>query len=110
MAGFNNNLTLNQNSHTFEELEDRLKAVTWDWQVDGDEAASMANLDKLRSAQAAYNAIRRDQGGLGKSEPGKPAFDKDVLLRVHELWNKYANHAFKIEEVEIPSSIGSITD
>ena len=110
MAGYNNNLTLHETGHTFTELEDRLKAVTWDWQIDGDETTSQSNLDKIRSAQAAYNAIRRDQGGLGKSEPGKPAFDKDVLIRVHELWNKYANHAFAIEEVEIPRSIGSITD
>tara|TARA_B100000131_G_scaffold291340_1_gene304820 strand:+ start:333 stop:650 length:318 start_codon:yes stop_codon:yes gene_type:complete len=105
MAGFNNNLTLNQNSHTFEEFEDRLKAVTWDWQIDGDEAASMANLDKLRSAQAAYNAIRRDQGGLGKSYPGNPAYDVEVLQKVHDLWNKYAGMGYKLDEVEIPSLV-----
>ena len=69
MAGYNNNLTLHETGHTFTELEDRLKAVTWDWQIDGDETTSQSNLDKIRSAQAAYNAIRRDQGGLGKSEP-----------------------------------------
>jgi hypothetical protein len=102
MAEYDGGFTLLDKTHTVTELEDKLKLVVWDWEVDGDVDTSKANLDTYRKAWAIYEALRRDYGGLGKSTPENPVYSKDNLEELATLWNKYAPAKYK-EEVRLPS-------
>ena len=91
MASYDGTITLDPTIiNTKEELEDRLKKVVWEWQVDGDEVTSKANLDLLRSAQVCYQALRVQYGGIGNSTPVSPNYNTSRLEEVLEIWNKYA--------------------
>lgn len=95
MADYDGGIQLLPTKHTIEELEDKLKLVVWDWEVDGDEAQSKANLETYKQAYAIYQALRRDDGGLDVSRPGQPKWDKNKLIELCDLWNKYSNEKLK---------------
>tara|TARA_B100001094_G_scaffold106740_1_gene102693 strand:- start:3424 stop:3735 length:312 start_codon:yes stop_codon:yes gene_type:complete len=95
MADYDGGITLLPTKHTIEELEDKLKLVVWDWEVDGDEAQSKANLETHKAAYAIYQALRRDDGGLDVSRPGQPKWDRNKLIELCDLWNKYSNEKMK---------------
>ena len=102
MASYDGNFTLDPSIiNTKEELEDRLKAVIWDWQIDGDEVQSKANLDLLRSAEVCYQALRVQYCGIGKSTPVAPNYDKNRLEEILVLWNKYAPAKYQ-ETLNLP--------
>lgn len=106
MASYDGNYTLDPSIiNTKEELEDRLKAVIWDWQIDGDEAQSKANLDLLRSAEVCYQALRVQYCGIGQSTPISPNYDKNKLEEILVLWNKYAPNKYK-EQLNLPRVAG----
>ena len=102
MATYDGGIVLLEKSHTIAELEEKLKLVVWDWEVDGDEAQSKANLETYKQAFAIYQALRRDEGGLGKSRPGQPQWDKNKLIELCDLWNKYSNTKLQ-EYYDFPS-------
>ena len=95
MADYDGGIQLLPIKHTIEELEDKLKLVVWDWEVDGDEAQSKANLETYKQAYAIYQALRRDDGGLEASRPGQPKWDRNKLMELCDLWNKYSNEKMK---------------
>lgn len=103
MASYDGNFTLDPSIiNTKEELEDRLKLVVWDWQIDGDEVQSKANLDLLRSAEVCYQALRVQYAGIGASTPISPNYNTSRLEEVLELWNKYAPAKYQ-ESLDLPS-------
>ena len=103
MASYDGNFTLDPSIiNTKEELEDRLKKVVWEWQVDGDEVTSKANLDLLRSAQVCYQALRVQYGGIGNSTPVSPNYNTSRLEEVLEIWNKYAPAKYQ-ETLSLPT-------
>lgn len=103
MASYDGNFTLDPSIiNTKEELEDRLKLVVWEWQIDGDEVQSKANLDLLRSAEVCYQALRVQYAGIGASTPISPNYNTSRLEEVLELWNKYAPAKYQ-ETLDLPS-------
>ena len=102
MTAYDGGIVLLPKSHTIEELEEKLKLVVWDWEVDGDEDTSKANLETYKRAFAIYQALRRDDGGLGASRPGAPVWDKNKLIELTDLWNKYAVPKYK-ENYDFPT-------
>ena len=99
--GFNVGYTLSTNSNTREEMVSRLNAVTtalgagWDFEPDSatDEEIK-ANHMLLSSADAAYHALLRDEGGMTFSvagiapgHGGKDILKHDVINDITDLWN-----------------------
>ena len=102
MASYDGNFTLDPTIiNTKEELEDRLKKVVWDWQIDGDEVQSKANLDLLRSAEVCYQALRVQYAGIGASTPISPNYDRNKLEEILNIWNTYAPAKYQ-EKLDIP--------
>tara|TARA_Y100001970_G_scaffold94632_1_gene119192 strand:+ start:966 stop:1277 length:312 start_codon:yes stop_codon:yes gene_type:complete len=102
MATYDGGIVLLPKTHTTAELEEKLKLVVWDWEVDGDEDTSKANLETYKVAFAIYQALRRDDGGLGESRPGQPKWNRNKLIELTDLWNKYAVDKYK-ENYDFPS-------
>ena len=98
MASYDGNFTLDPTIiNTKEELEDRLKKVVWEWQIDGDEVQSKANLDLLRSAEVCYQALRVQYCGIGQSTPISPNYDKNrARLRVETFQRFSPNLIYNI--------------
>ena len=99
--GFNVGYTLSTNSNTRAEMKSRLEAVTaatgadWDFEPDGatDEEIK-ANFMLLSSADAAYNALLRDEGGMtfdmagiAPGHGGKEVLDHEIINDITDLWN-----------------------
>ena len=99
--GFNVGYTLSTNSNTRAELKSRLEAVTaalgsdWDFEPDGatDEQIK-ANFMLLSSADAAYHALLRDEGGMtfdmagiAPGHGGKEVLDHEIINDITDLWN-----------------------
>ena len=99
--GFNVGYTLSTNSNTRAEMKSRLEAVTaatgadWDFEPDGatDEEIK-ANYMLLSSADAAYNALLRDEGGMtfdmagiAPGHGGKEVLDHEIINDITDLWN-----------------------
>lgn len=99
--GFNVGYTLSTNSNTRAEMKSRLEAVTaalgadWDFEPDGatDEQIK-ANFMLLSSADAAYNALLRDEGGMtfnmagiAPGHGGKEVLDHEIINDITDLWN-----------------------
>ena len=99
--GFNVGYTLSTNSNTREEMVSRLNAVTtalgagWDFEPDSatDEEIK-ANYMLLSSADAAYHALLRDEGGMtfnvagiAPGHGGKDILKHDVINDITDLWN-----------------------
>ena len=99
--GFNVGYTLSTNSNTREEMVSRLNAVTtalgagWDFEPDSatDEEIK-ANYMLLSSADAAYHALLRDEGGMtfnvagiAPGHGGKDILKHDVIKDITDLWN-----------------------
>lgn len=102
MASYDGNFTLDPTIiNTKEELEDRLKKVVWEWQIDDDEVQSKANLDLLRSAEVCYQALRVQYCGIGNSTPISPNYDKNKLEEILNIWNTYAPAKYQ-EKLDIP--------
>ncbi len=102
MAQIDGSFTLLEKSHTVSELEEKLKLVVWDWEVDGDPDASKANLVTYMQAKAIYDALRRDYGEIKGYTPQTPTYNKEHLEELTDLWNKYAIDKYK-EEVKLPT-------
>ena len=92
--GFNVGYTLSTNSNTRAEMKSRLEAVTaalgadWDFEPDGatDEQIK-ANFMLLSSADAAYHALLRDEGGMtfdmagiAPGHGGKEVLDHEIIM------------------------------
>tara|TARA_B100001989_G_C24207730_1_gene301512 strand:+ start:13 stop:426 length:414 start_codon:yes stop_codon:yes gene_type:complete len=99
--GFNVGYTLSTNSNTREEMVSRLNAVTtalgagWDFEPDSatDEEIK-ANYMLLSSADAAYHALLRDEGGMtfdmagiAPGHGGKDILKHDIINDITDLWN-----------------------
>jgi len=99
--GFNVGYTLSTNSNTRAEMKSRLEAVTaaigadWDFEPDGatDEEIK-ANFMLLSSADAAYHALLRDEGGMtfdmagiAPGHGGKEVLDHEIINDITDLWN-----------------------
>ena len=99
--GFNVGYTLSTNSNTRAEMKSRLEAVTaalgadWDFEPDGatDEQIK-ANFMLLSSADAAYHALLRDEGGMtfdmagiAPGHGGKEVLDHEIINDITDLWN-----------------------
>ena len=99
--GFNVGYTLSTNSNTRAEMKSRLEAVTaaigadWDFEPDGatDEEIK-ANYGLLSSADAAYHALLRDEGGMtfdmagiAPGHGGKEVLDHEIINDITDLWN-----------------------
>ena len=99
--GFNVGYTLSTNSNTRAEMKSRLEAVTaklgtdWDFEPDGatDEEIK-ANYMMMASADAAYHALLRDEGGMNfnvagiaPGHGGKEILKHDVINDITDLWN-----------------------
>lgn len=99
--GFNVGYTLSTNSNTRAEMKSRLEAVTaaigadWDFEPDGatDEEIK-ANYMMLSSADAAYHALLRDEGGMtfdmagiAPGHGGKEVLNHDIINDITDLWN-----------------------
>ena len=102
MANYDGGFILHDQEHTVAELEEKLKLVVWDWQVDGDVDTSKANLETYKRASAIYQALRRDYGETKNFTPQNPVCNVDNLVELNELWNKYAPAKYK-EEVRLPT-------
>jgi len=99
--GFNVGYTLSTNPNSRAEMKSRLEAVTaklgadWDFEPDGatDEEIK-ANFMMLSSADAAYNALLRDEGGMtfdmagiAPGHGGKEILKHEVIQAITDLWN-----------------------
>ena len=99
--GFNVGYTLSTNSNTREEMVSRLNAVTtalgagWDFEPDSatDEEIK-ANYMLLSSADAAYHALLRDEGGMtfdmagiAPGHGGKDILKHEIINDITDLWN-----------------------
>ena len=99
--GFSVGYILSTNSNTRAEMKSRLDAVTaklgtdWDFEPDGatDEEIK-ANYMMLSSADAAYHALLRDEGGMtfnvagiAPGHGGKDILKHDIINDITELWN-----------------------
>lgn len=99
--GFNVGYTLSTNSNTREEMVSRLNAVTtalgsdWDFEPDGatDEEIK-ANYGLMSSADAAYHALLRDEGGMtfdmagiAPGHGGKDILKHEIINDITDLWN-----------------------
>ena len=99
--GFNVGYTLSTNPNSRAEMKSRLEAVTaklgadWDFEPDGatDEEIK-ANYMMLSSADAAYHALLRDEGGMtfnvagiAPGHGGKDILKHDIINDVTDLWN-----------------------
>ena len=106
MASYDGNFTLDPTIiNTKEELEDRLKKVVWEWQIDGDEVQSKTNLDLLRSAEVCYQALRVQYCGIGNSTPMSPNYNTSRLEEILDIWNKYAPKKYQ-EKLNLPTVSG----
>ena len=99
--GFNVGYTLSTNSNTREEMVSRLNAVTtalgsdWDFEPDGatDEEIK-TNYGLMSSADAAYHALLRDEGGMtfdmagiAPGHGGKDILKHEIINDITDLWN-----------------------
>ena len=99
--GFNVGYTLSTNSNTRAEMKSRLEAVTaalgadWDFEPDGatDEQIK-ANFMLLSSADAAYHALLRDEGGMtfdmagiAPGHGGKEVLNHEIIQEITDIWN-----------------------
>ena len=99
--GFSVGYILSTNSNTRAELKSRLEAVTaalgsdWDFEPDGaTDAEIKANYMMLSSADAAYHALLRDEGGMtfdmagiAPGHGGKEVLNHDIINDITDLWN-----------------------
>ena len=99
--GFNVGYILSTNSHTRAELKSRLEAVTAklgnDWEFDPDGISDdeiKSNLMMISSADAAYQALMRDEGGMtfdmagiAPGHGGKEVLDHEIINDITDLWN-----------------------
>ena len=99
--GFSVGYILSTNPNSRAEMKSRLEAVTaklgadWDFEPDGatDEEIK-ANFMMLSSADAAYNALLRDEGGMtfdmagiAPGHGGKEILKHEVIQAITDLWN-----------------------
>ena len=99
--GFNVGYTLSTNSNTRAEMKSRLEAVTaklgadWDFEPDGatDEEIK-ANYMLMSSADAAYHALLRDEGGMtfdvagiAPGHGGKDILKEEIINDLTDIWN-----------------------
>lgn len=99
--GFNVGYTLSTNPNTRQEMVSRLNAVTtalgsdWDFEPDGatDEEIK-TNYGLMSSADAAYHALLRDEGGMtfdmagiAPGHGGKDILKHEIINDITDLWN-----------------------
>ena len=99
--GFNVGYILSTNPNSRAEMKSRLDAVTaklgadWDFEPDGaTDAEIKANYMMLSSADAAYQALCRDEGGvtgdiagIAPGHGGKDIFKHEVIQDITDIWN-----------------------
>ena len=99
--GFSVGYILSTNPNSRAEMKSRLEAVTaalgsdWDFEPDGatDEQIK-ANYMMLSSADAAYHALLRDEGGMtfnvagiAPGHGGKDILKHDIINDITDIWN-----------------------
>ena len=93
--------------HTRQELKDRLVKVNtevgvdWDFDKEGvSDADAKKNLGLIESAEAAFNSLLRDEGGLsGKSyDQVQGNLKVEVIQEITDIWNSYAPNKYKKEK------------
>ena len=99
--GFSVGYILSTNSNTRAELKSRLEAVTaalgsdWDFEPDGaTDAEIKANYMLMSSADAAYHALLRDEGGMtfdvagiAPGHGGKEILKEEIINDLTDIWN-----------------------
>lgn len=99
--GFSVGYILSTNSNTRAELKSRLEAVTaalgsdWDFEPDGaTDAEIKANYMLMSSADAAYHALLRDEGGMtfdvagiAPGHGGKDILKEEIINDLTDIWN-----------------------
>ena len=99
--GFSVGYILSTNSNTRAEMKSRLEAVTaalgsdWDFEPDGaTDAEIKANYGLMASADAAYHALLRDEGGMtfdvagiAPGHGGKDILKHDIINDITDIWN-----------------------
>ena len=99
--GFSVGYILSTNSNTRAELKSRLEAVTaalgsdWDFEPDGaSDAEIKANYMLMSSADAAYHALLRDEGGMtfdvagiAPGHGGKDILKEEIINDLTDIWN-----------------------
>jgi len=102
--GIQGGIVLLDIKHTRQELKDRLAAVNtevgadWDFDKDGvsDEDAKK-NLGLIESAEAAYAALLRDEGGLSGNSYSEVQgnLNIEIIQEITNIWNSYAPNKYK---------------
>ena len=105
--GIEGGIVLQDIKHTRQELKDRLAKVNtevgvdWDFDKDGvsDEDAKK-NLGLIESAEAAYNSLLRDEGGLSGSSYSEVQgnLNVEIIQQITDIWNSYAPIKYKIDK------------
>ena len=93
--------------HTRQELKDRLAKVNtevgadWDFDKDGvSDADAKKNLGLIESAEAAYNSLLRDEGGLSGNSYNEVQgnLNVEIIQEITDIWNSYAPEKYKKEK------------
>ena len=102
--GIEGGIVLQDIKHTRQELKEKLVKVNtevgvdWDFDKDGvsDEDAKK-NLGLIELAEAAYNSLLRDEGGLsGQSyDQVQGNLKVEVIQEITDIWNSYAPIKYK---------------
>ncbi len=93
-----------ESANTLAEYETALKAAVWDWFVEGDEAASNANLETIKSVEHIRDNLRWEIGGLKNNKPGSAKANIDVLQQIQDLHNSIAPRQYQYEDADIEYS------
>ena len=102
--GIEGGIVLLDIKHTRQELKDRLVKVNtevgvdWDFDKEGvSDADAKKNLGLIESAEAAFNSLLRDEGGLSGTsyDQVQGNLKVEVIQEITDIWNSYAPIKYK---------------